>query len=104
MISINPGASRVPGNPDGGEQMTGDSSQHGHPARAAVARLCWSRRFPGTPEQVAGMRHWLRELLPPCNARDDLLAIASELASNAVRHTHSRRPGGAFGVEVSWCP
>lgn len=73
-------------------------------ARPAALRLRWSRRFPGTPEQVARTRHWLQELLPPCQARSDLLTIASELAANAVRHTRSQLPGGTFGMNVSWSP
>lgn len=70
----------------------------------ASPRLRWARRFPGTAEQPARARHWIQALLPPCPARDDLITVTSELASNAVRHTRSQAPGGTFGVTVSWNP
>lgn len=46
-------------------------------------------------------RRWLEDLLPPCAARDDVIAVVSELAANAVCHTASGR-GGQFSVEVTW--
>jgi hypothetical protein len=49
------------------------------------------------------LRRWLAELLPPCAARDDVAAVATELASNAIRHTRSGC-GGWFGLEVTWHP
>jgi serine/threonine-protein kinase RsbW len=47
------------------------------------------------------VRRWLEDLLPPCAARDDVVAVVSELAANAVCHTESGR-GGQFSVEVAW--
>jgi two-component sensor histidine kinase len=47
------------------------------------------------------LREWLRGLLPACTARDDVIAVASELGANAVCHTASGR-GGQFSVEVAW--
>lgn len=66
--------------------------------------LQWSRRFEGTPDQLAIMRRWLRELLPSCPAREDLLTIGGELAANAVTHTRSGLPGGTFSAHISWSP
>ncbi|HUY51161.1 MAG TPA: ATP-binding protein [Streptosporangiaceae bacterium] len=47
------------------------------------------------------MRRWLASLLPDCPARDDAAVVATELGSNAIRHTASGR-GGWFTVEVTW--
>jgi hypothetical protein len=59
--------------------------------------------FPGHERELSALRRWLAELLPPCAARDDVAAVATELASNALKHTRSGR-GGWFGVEVTWHP
>src|SRR5260370_14884024 len=40
-------------------------------------------------------------LLPPCSSRDDLMSVAVELSTNAVRHTASGS-GGRFVAEVTW--
>ena len=48
------------------------------------------------------LRRWLAPLLPPGQARDDLVLVATELASNAICHTASGR-GGWFAVEVTLC-
>jgi len=47
------------------------------------------------------LRRRLTALLPSCPARDDVIAVANELACNAVRHTLSGQ-GGRFTVEVTW--
>jgi serine/threonine-protein kinase RsbW len=59
------------------------------------------RIFPGEARQLSALRRWLTSFLPDCDARDDLVSVATELASNAVRHTRSGQ-GGHFAVEVSW--
>jgi serine/threonine-protein kinase RsbW len=59
------------------------------------------RTFPGDVRQLGVMRRWLRDLLPDSPARDDLACVATELASNAIRHTASGR-GGLFIVELTW--
>src|SRR5882724_3475105 len=66
--------------------------------------LWWSRDFPGEPPRVGQARSWVAGLLPACDALDDLLIFASELATNAVTHTRSGQPGGRFTVEVTWSP
>jgi hypothetical protein len=50
--------------------------------------------------QLGVLRQWLTSLLPECPARDDLVTVANELASNAIKHTASG-PGGRFAVEVT---
>jgi anti-sigma regulatory factor (Ser/Thr protein kinase) len=61
------------------------------------------RRFPGTPEMVEAARGFVREGLAaapavPRDVADDALLCLSELAGNAVRHSHSGTPGGEFSV------
>jgi hypothetical protein len=63
--------------------------------------LRWCRVFPGEDRQLGLVRHWLASLLPECPARDDVASVATELGSNAVRHTASGR-GGCFAVEIAW--
>jgi anti-sigma regulatory factor (Ser/Thr protein kinase) len=59
------------------------------------------RVFPGEASQLRLVRRWLASFLPEGPARDDVFSVATELASNAVRHTGSGQ-GGTFAVEVSW--
>lgn len=47
------------------------------------------------------LRRWLASLLPECPARDDVAVVATELGSNAIRHSASGR-GGWFAVEITW--
>ena len=49
--------------------------------------------YPGTPEQVGAARADLRSLLQGCPLADVILLCASELATNAVLHSHSRLAG-----------
>jgi hypothetical protein len=57
--------------------------------------------FPGHERELSALRRWLSSLLPECPERDDVLSVATELASNAIRHTASGR-GGWFAVEITW--
>lgn len=92
------------------------SDTHAEPARipdgeAPVAMLAtseaillhWRQVFPGEERRLAMLRHWLLSLLPECAARDDVISVATELASNAIRHTASGQ-NGRFGVEISRHP
>ena len=51
------------------------------------------RVFPGRPEQVALARHFVARVLAGCPAVEDAVLCASELASNAIRHTRTGRSG-----------
>lgn len=64
----------------------------------------WSRDFPGEKAQVGAVRAWIEGFLPACDAREDLVTIASELSTNAVTHTRSGHPEGRFTVDVTWSP
>ena len=76
----------------------------GQSARIVAPQMILGRVFPGKAEQVRDVRRWVREALPPCPARDDAEAIASELAANAVVHTASGQPGGTFAAYLAWSP
>jgi len=71
------------------------------PAVPAANALRWRQVFPGEPRQLGVLRRSLASLLAECAARDDVISVATELASNALRHTASGR-GGLFAVEVAW--
>jgi anti-sigma regulatory factor (Ser/Thr protein kinase) len=70
-------------------------------APESVPGLRWRKVVPGEERHLAVLRRWLESLLPPCEARGDVAAVANELASNAVRHTASGR-GGLVAVEITW--
>jgi anti-sigma regulatory factor (Ser/Thr protein kinase) len=65
-----------------------------------AARTC----APGTAERIRSVRSDLRDLLGGCPSADDVILCASELATNAVRHSHSGLRGGAFTVRVTVTP
>jgi hypothetical protein len=64
----------------------------------------WSRDFPGHKGQPRQVRAWIEGILPACDALEDLILIASELAGNAVTHTRSGHDDGRFTVDVTWSP
>jgi Histidine kinase-like ATPase domain len=59
----------------------------------------WRRVFPGHERELSALRRWLSSLLPECPERDDVLIVANELGSNAIKHTASGH-GSSFAVEV----
>lgn len=61
------------------------------------------RRFIGHGSQLRPMRQWLATLLPPGFVCDDVLIVATELGSNAIRHTATGE-GGSFTVELVRTP
>jgi serine/threonine-protein kinase RsbW len=65
------------------------------PAAAAACRV-----FSGVPAQVAHARRFVAGVLSGLAAADDVVLCVSELASNAVLHSDSRRPGGQFVVRA----
>jgi serine/threonine-protein kinase RsbW len=60
----------------------------------------WRRLFRGQQGELRRLRRWLTALLPGGPARDDLISVAVELATNAIQHTSSGQ-GGWFTVEVA---
>ena len=71
------------------------------PAAASEPDLRWQQAFPGEERQIGELRRWLGGLLPACTARDDVVSVAVELATNAVKFSASGR-GGWFAVEIAW--
>jgi hypothetical protein len=84
----------MPANTPSPDQVTGTPGARPSPGPR------WQRTFAGDAGQIGVLRQWLASLLPPCPARDDVTYVASELGTNAVRHTASGQ-GGSFEVEVT---
>lgn len=59
------------------------------------------RIFPGTPDQVATVRRYVRSEFAGHPALDDAMLAASELASNAITHSASGQQGGLFAVHLT---
>lgn len=72
-----------------------------HSPQAGV-RLLGKLSLPGTAKSVSVARHWARTLLVGTGHRsiDDALLLLSEIATNAVLHTHSGCPGGRLTVWI----
>jgi anti-sigma regulatory factor (Ser/Thr protein kinase) len=58
------------------------------------------RAYPGRPEQISRVRADLTQLLDSCPFADELVLCASELATNAVRHSRSGLCGATFTVRA----
>lgn len=56
--------------------------------------------FPGIERQLGLLRQWLKALIPDHPVLDDVTIVATELASNAIKHTASGR-GWWFAVEIT---
>lgn len=63
----------------------------------------WRWALPGEESSLRELRRWIAALLPECPSRDDLISVATELASNALMHTASGQ-GGGYRTEVIWTP
>jgi len=62
-----------------------------------------SRVFPARADQVRLVRKFLADALEGCPAVGDVLLCVSELASNSVLHSESRKPGGTLVVRAEIC-
>jgi anti-sigma regulatory factor (Ser/Thr protein kinase) len=60
--------------------------------------------FPGLAAIVPSARRFVRGVLADLPRADDMELIASELVSNAIRHTPAGDPGGEFTVTVRTGP
>ena len=70
-----------------------------HQMRGGPSRT-WSRTFPGRPDQIRHARQCLAPILDSCPVADDAILCLSELATNSVIHSDSRKPGGTFTVRA----
>ncbi|MEV5753547.1 ATP-binding protein [Actinoallomurus sp. NPDC052308] len=66
--------------------------------------LRWERHFAGTPEQVGAARTFVSELFADAPFAGNAAWITGELATNAIRHSASGRPGGTFTVALCRWP
>jgi serine/threonine-protein kinase RsbW len=66
----------------------------------AAAPAVIAQVFPGEAGQVRAARRLVAGALDGCPAAGDALVCVSELATNAVLHSRSGRPGGRFTVCV----
>src|SRR5215472_17471743 len=71
--------------------------RHSKPMRACCGDApCLHRyatSYPAGADQIRQLRYDLGKLLEDCPAADEIVLCASELATNAVQHSCSRRPG-----------
>ena len=58
------------------------------------------RTYPGTTDQVRQVREDLAAFTQGCPFADDLILMASELVTNALMHSKSGQPDGAFTVRA----
>lgn len=70
-------------------------------ADAPQRSVIWQKTFPGLEDQPRCVRAELTVVLRAHPDLDEILLVASELCTNAVVHTRSRRQGGTFSVEVT---
>jgi serine/threonine-protein kinase RsbW len=81
--------------------LTLESAALARPACADVLPvMCRRRVFPGAAEQGSQARGFVRSLLSGHPLLDDIVVVAAELFSNAVRHSRSALPGGLVLVEI----
>jgi serine/threonine-protein kinase RsbW len=57
------------------------------------------RVFLGSPREIRNVREFVARVVDGCPVADDVVLLASEVASNAVVHTASGR-GGTFTVVI----
>jgi serine/threonine-protein kinase RsbW len=74
------------------------------PRATTAPPLAWSRAFPAVPAQVGEARRFLAAILDGRASLDDALLCLSELATNAVIHSRSGRPGGRYTVSAELRP
>ena len=67
---------------------------------AARAPGTYARAYEGRPDQIQHVRAFLAGVLDGCPVVDSAVLIGDELATNAVLHSNSGKPGGKFTVRV----
>ncbi|HET9895782.1 MAG TPA: ATP-binding protein [Streptosporangiaceae bacterium] len=56
--------------------------------------------FPGIPATISAVRNVAGDSQRGCPRADDVVLIACELATNAIRHSPSGLPGGEFTMRL----
>ena len=57
--------------------------------------------LPGRPESARAARRFLNDCLAACPVTDDAVLGASELVTNAIKHSRSGLPGGTIEVRLA---
>jgi len=73
------------------------------PPRAPEA-ITFERDYPGTADQAQHVRADLAKVAASCPVADDLVLLASELATNAILHSRSGHPARTFAVRAALYP
>ena len=73
------------------------------PPRAPEA-ITFERDYPGTADQAQHVRADLAKVAASCPVADDLVLLASELATNAILHSRSGHPARTFAVRATLYP
>jgi serine/threonine-protein kinase RsbW len=66
----------------------------------APEAITFERDYPGTIDQPQHVRADLARLTVECPVADDLVLLASELATNAILHSRSGHPDSTFTVQA----
>ena len=71
-----------------------------HRSRPTTPGQTWTRVFPAHVDQIRHARKVLALALEGCPAVDDAVLVVSELATNSVLHSDSRKADGTFTVHA----
>jgi serine/threonine-protein kinase RsbW len=66
--------------------------------------IAFERDYPGTISQAQHVRADLAKIAAECPAADDVVLLASELATNAILHSRSGHPERVFTVRATLYP
>jgi anti-sigma regulatory factor (Ser/Thr protein kinase) len=70
----------------------------------APEAITFERDYPGTIDQARHVRADLARVAAECPVADDLVLLASELATNAILHSWSGHPARTFAVRATLSP
>jgi anti-sigma regulatory factor (Ser/Thr protein kinase) len=70
------------------------------PAPSSAPPAPFTRTYPATASQIRHIRADIEALLHDCPIADEVMICVSELATNSVIHSDSRRPGRVVTVAV----
>jgi hypothetical protein len=70
----------------------------------APEAITFESAYPGTADQAKHVRADLARVAADCPVLDELVLLASELATNAIRHSRSGHPDRTFTVRATLYP
>jgi anti-sigma regulatory factor (Ser/Thr protein kinase) len=73
-------------------------------APKAPGAVTFESDYPGTADQAKHVRADLARVAGDCPVLDELVLLASELATNAILHSRSGHPAGRFTVRARLYP